>query len=149
MELRRKNIATPDDTGKPVRVLTFRQRQRCISRGKVVAVDKIEAFAIFYPGKQRMGRSLVNTVPAHVRHFEALASGICQVSRKTDHIARKQAKSGGIAFFTVLENQLRTDANTKIGDMATARALGDRNGEMPHHNIINAGNQLFDAGAIG
>jgi len=40
---------------------------------------------------------------------------------------------------------LRTHTNTEIGNVTAAWSLGDVNAQMPDHDIINAGNQLFNA----
>ncbi len=41
------------------------------------------------------------------------------------------------------------DANTEVGDVAAARALGNGNTEVPNHLFIDAGDQLFDARLVG
>jgi len=40
---------------------------------------------------------------------------------------------------------LRANADTEICNVAAAWSLGDINGEVADHDIINAGNQLFNA----
>jgi len=43
---------------------------------------------------------------------------------------------------------LRANADTEICNVAAAWSLGDINGEVADHDIINAGNQLFNARLI-
>lgn len=108
-------VVFAENAGKIVRIFAGAEHDVAVLRCKVIAVNKIKMCGIAYACKQGVRLRLADGVPAHVRHFQAIALRVGLVGGKTLDAAFEPAQTCGIAFFTVFKQQLCAHANAKKG----------------------------------
>src|SRR6267378_158247 len=91
VKLGRKNVIPRHHAGKGPTVDGFPEHDLRVGGGDVVAVHEIEPALVGNAVPQQMRPRLAEPVPSHMRHFEAPAVRLIELSgAKTHHGARKE-----------------------------------------------------------
>ena len=118
MELGRKNIIACKRACKAAAIVGLGCAMCALLHQRIKAVHKVVEAAVGNACPQRMGLaamlSLVHLVPAHLRHLEAAAIGLC-LARQIElaHITGDQPQARNITFVAVIQQHLHAHAHAK------------------------------------
>ena len=113
MELSGEDIIAADNAGKRIRIVAGSKYDFGTLRCKVITMNEIKTAILRNIAEQRMRFGLMHGIPTHMRYFQTASIAVAHIRGKTFDLPCKPTQSRSIPFFTVFEQKLRPNANTK------------------------------------